>query len=215
MTDPTPGREPLTEASWDALLDFLDPDRAARRGPDRDREAELKYLEVVRKLVFFFAGRGCADAEDLALESVMRVAGKCAGVDASGYGERIGYFYGVARNVLHEWQRDSLRESTKREAFGRELARLGISDPQAWTRKEAVHRCLELCLAKLNHRARRLILSYYREERAAKIESHRQLADEFGKSVNALRIEVHRIRHTLRQCVLGCMQPDAPLPSRP
>ncbi|MCK7472214.1 MAG: hypothetical protein MZU95_16720 [Desulfomicrobium escambiense] len=67
-----------------------------------------------------------------------------------------------------------------------------------------MHRCLELCLAKLNHRARRLILGYYREERAAKIECHRQLADEFGKSVNALRIEVHRIRHTLRQCVLGC-----------
>jgi hypothetical protein len=29
-----------------------------------------------------------------------------------------------------------------------------------------------------------------------------------GKSVNALRIEVHRIRATLRQCVVGCVQPD-------
>jgi len=211
---PAPRGPHLTEGSWDALLDFLDPDRGAKRGPDRDQDAERKYLEVVRKLVCFFAGRGCGDGEDLALESVLRVAGKCAEVDASGYKDRIGYFYGVARNVLHEWRRDSLRESTKREALGRELARLPISDPQSWSRKEVVHRCLELCMTKLNHRARRLILSYYREERAAKIESHRQLADEFGKSVNALRIEVHRIRNTLRQCVVGCVQPEAALHSR-
>ena len=123
--------------------------------------------------------------------------------------DRIGYFYGVARNVLHEWRRDSARESTKREELRRELARLPISDLQAWNRKEAAHRCLELCMTKLSHRARRLILSYYREERAAKIECHRRLADEFGKSLNALRIEVHRIRNTLRQCVVGCVQPEA------
>ena len=206
------GRSALTEESWDDLLDFLDPNRRGKQGPDRDQDAEARYLEVVRKLVCFFAGRGCPDAEDLALESVLRVAGKCAGVDASGYKERTGYFYGVGRNVLHEWRRDSLRESTKREALGRELARLPISDPQSWTGKEAAHRCLDLCLARLGHRARRLILSYYREERTAKIEGHRRLAEEFGKSVNALRIEVHRIRNTLRRCVLGCVQSDAPLP---
>jgi RNA polymerase sigma factor (sigma-70 family) len=211
---PAPRGPLLTEESWDALLDFLDPKRGAKAGPDRDQEAERKYLEVMRKLVCFFAGRGCGDGEDLALESVLRVAGKCADVDGSGHTDPIGYFYGVARNVLHEWRRDSLRESTKREALRRELARLPISDPHSWSRKETVHRCLELCMAKLDHRARRLILGYYREERAAKIECHRKLAEELGKSVNALRIEVHRIRNTLRQCVVGCLQPGAALRSR-
>jgi RNA polymerase sigma factor (sigma-70 family) len=205
--DPAPRGRLLTEGSWDALFDFLDPDRAAKPGPDRDKDAELKYLEVVRKLVCFFAGRGCGDGEDLALESVLRVARKCADVDASGHKDPIGYFYGVARNVLHEWRRDWQRESTKREELKREHARLSVSDAQSWSRKEAVHRCLELCMTRLDHRARRLILGYYREDRAAKIESHRKLAEEFGKSVNALRIEVHRIRNTLRQCVVGCMQP--------
>jgi len=200
---------------WDDLLDFLDPSRPAKRGPDRDRDAEAKYLEITRKLVCFFAGRGCRDAEDLATESVLRVAGKCGGVDASDYPDRTGYFYGVARNVLHEWQRDSLRESTKRDAFRRELTRLAISDPQSWSSREAVHRCLEACMTKLPLRARQLILSYYREERAAKTELHRRLADELGKTVNALRIEVHRIRNVLRQCVLGCMHPAAVPPFRP
>ena len=196
---------------WDDLLDFLDPNRREKLGPDRDREAEARYLEVVRKLVCFFAGRGCGDAEDLAMESVLRVAGKCGAVDASGYTDRIGYFYGVGRNVLHEWRRDSLRESTKHEGLGRELRRLSSSDPESWSNKEAVHRCLELCMTKLPYRARRLMLSYYQEERAAKIEGHRRLAGELGKSVNALRIEVHRIRHTLRQCVVGCVRPEAAL----
>jgi RNA polymerase sigma factor (sigma-70 family) len=211
----TPGRALLTEGSWDGLLDFLDPNRRGKQDADRDRDAEAKFLEIMRKLVCFFAGRGCGDAEDLALESVLRVAGKCADVDASAYKDRFGYFYGVARNVLHEWRRDSLRESTKREEMRRELARLPMSDLQTWSRKEAAHRCLELCMTKLNHRARRLILGYYSEERAAKIECHRRLAEEFGKSVNALRIEVHRIRNTLRQCVVGCVQPEAAAGSGP
>jgi RNA polymerase sigma factor (sigma-70 family) len=136
------------------------------------------------------------------------VARKCREVDVSGYVDRIGYFYGVARNVLHEWLRDARRESTRREALKQELTGLPNPDPQSWKRKEVVHRCLELCMTKLTHRARGLIVRYYGEERAA-IRYREKLADEFGKSANALRIEVHRIRKTLRRCVLGCMHPES------
>jgi RNA polymerase sigma factor (sigma-70 family) len=216
MTGPPATPEPalLPEKSWEDLLDFLDPSRPGKRDPDRDIEAEARYLQIVRKLVCFFAGRGCRDAEDLAVECVLRVAGKCGDLDASAYGDRAGYFYGVARNVLHEWWRDELRDSTKRESLRRELARLGVPDRQSWARKEAVHRCLDQCMGELGHRARRLILTYYGEEGGAKIASHRRLAGEFGKSVNALRIEVHRIRAVLRQCVIGCVYPEAALAFR-
>jgi DNA-directed RNA polymerase specialized sigma24 family protein len=80
---------------------------------------------------------------------------------------------------------------------------------QAWKKEETVHRCLDQCMTRLTQRARRLILSYYSAEKAAKTESHRRLADEFGKSVNALRIEVHRIRNVLRACLLGCAHPES------
>lgn len=210
MTDSAPERGPLTEKSWEDLLDFLDPDRPARRGPGRDEVGQALYLEIVRKLVSFFAGRGCRDAEDLAVECVLRVAGRCREVDASAFPSRAGYFYGVARNVIREAWREEARESTRREEAKRELARLGMPDPQAWTRKEAVHGCLERCLAELGQRARRLILSYYGEVGRAKVESHRRLANELGKSVNALRIEAHRIRATLRLCMGGCLQTEAP-----
>ncbi len=208
-----PSRTLLSDGSWDGFLDFLDPGHPEKLGPDRDRAAEAKYLEIVRKLICFFAGRGCVDAEDLAMEAVLRVAAKCKDVDTSGYQDRIGYFYGVARNVLHEWRHDVLRESAKREALRGELKRSPTSDPQSWSKREAIHRCLDLCLAKLPQRARRLVLGYYGEERAARIEGHKKLADEFGKSMNALRIEVHRIRKLLRGCVAGCVAPEA-TPSR-
>lgn len=207
MTDPAPATDPplLPERSWEDLLDFLDPGRPGKSDPGRDVEAEARYLEIVRKLMCFFAARGCRDAEDLAVESVLRVAGKCGGLDASARGDRAGYFYGVARNVLHEWWRHELRDTAKRDSLRVELARLGNPDGQAWVRKEAVHRCLDRCMGELSQRSRRLILSYYGEEGAAKIEAHRKLAAQFGKSLNALRIEVHRTRAVLRQCVVGCV----------
>lgn len=192
------------DRSWDDLFDFLDPERSARRGPDRDREAEHRYDEVTRKLVFFFAGRSCRDAEDLATETMVRVAAKCATVAVSSPGDRIGYCFGVARNVLHEWRRDA----AKRQSAGTDLSRLPAPDPQPGADKETRHRRLERCLKKLPPRARRLIVSYYSGEGAARIEHHRRLADEFAKSsVNALRIEVHRIRKSLRECVLQATHP--------
>jgi RNA polymerase sigma factor (sigma-70 family) len=195
----------LTDLSWDDLYSFLDPGRAGRQGPDRDAEAQARYHDITRKLVCFFAGRGCRDAEDLAAETVLRVTARCGEVDVSGYGNRAGYFYAVARNVHHEWVRHSIRESSLREALKREQARLPPVDLQTWKGKEAAHRCLDRCLGRLTFRARRLVVRYYGEDVPATPIDHRGLADEFGKSANALRIEVHRIRKVLRECVFACL----------
>jgi RNA polymerase sigma factor (sigma-70 family) len=202
-------RARLAPESWDDLFDFLDPKHHDATGPDRDREAEAKCVEIMRKLVCFFASRHCANAEDLAMETILRVAAKCREVDVSNYNDRLGYFYAVARNLVYETRRESLRESTRRESMRQELVRQPIPDPEAWTRKEAVHRCLELCMSKLAPRARQLIVQYHQEGGTAKIASHQMLADEFGKSRNALRIEVYRIRKTLQQCVFGCLRPES------
>ena len=191
--------------SWNALFDFLDPNRSTATGPDRDREAENKCAEVIRKLVCFFASRRCANPEDLAMETVLRVASKCREVDVSSYTERIGYFYGIARNVVHEAHRSGLRESRARESFAQEGPAFSHPDPDAWKDSEAAQTCLERCLKKLPAHAKQLILRYYANQGAAKVLAHRALAEELGKSVNALRIEAHRIRKTLQQCVFTCL----------
>lgn len=202
-------RASLASESWDELFNFLDANRRDAAGPDRDREAEARCAEIMRKLVCFFAARRCANAEDLAMETILRVAAKCREVDISNYSDRLGYFYAVARNVVHESHRDSQRESTRREWLRQEVLRQQASDPEAWKQQEAVHRCLQRCMSNLAPRARQLIVQYHCEGGAAKIASHQSLADEFGKSRNALRIEVYRIRKTLQQCVYRCLRPDS------
>ena len=186
------------------MFNFLDPNRAASTASDRNREAEDRCAEILRKLVLFFAGRRCPNPEDLAMETVLRVASKCREVDVSSYADRAGYFFGVARNVVHEEHRSGVRESRGLEAFLREISRTS-GDPDAWKDAEAAQSCLEQCLAALPDHARQLILRYYSKAGAAKVTAHRALADEFAKSVNALRIEAHRIRRTLQQCVFSCM----------
>lgn len=213
------GNSRLGSESWDALFDFLDPKRGAASGPDRDREAEHRCAEIMRKLVCFFASRRCSNPEDLATETILRVASRCRDVVVSSPGDRVGYFYGVARNVIHEVQRSGLRESRAYELFSQEFPAL-TPDPDAWTHAEAAQSCLDHCLATLPDHARRLILRYYADEGAAKVTAHRALADELGKSVNALRIEAHRIRKTLQQCVFSCLRasvggPQTALPLAP
>lgn len=197
----------LGTESWEDLFSFLDPNRAAATGPDRNRQAEERCAEIMRKLVFFFAGRRCANPEDLAMETVLRVASRCRDVDVSSYADRLGYFFGVARNVVHEEHRSALRESKALDSFLREISR-APADPDAWKDAEAAQSCLEHCIATLPEHARQLILRYYSNKGAAKVTAHRALADELGKSVNALRIEAHRIRKTLQQCVFGCLQKE-------
>jgi RNA polymerase sigma factor (sigma-70 family) len=196
----------LGPESWDDLFDFLDPDRRGASGPDRDRTAETRLSQIVRKLVSFFAGRQCADADDLAMETVLRVAARCRDVDVSGFPDRAGYFYGVARNLFHESLRSASRESTALQSLRHELL-ARPPDPGAWEEQEAVERCLDRCLATLPRRTQRLIVRYHGTVGAAKAASHRSLADEFGKSVNALRIEVHRTRKALHECVVACLGP--------
>ena len=190
--------------SWEELFNFLDPGRAASAGSDRNRVAEDRCAEIMRKLVFFFAGRRCANPEDLAMETILRVAAKCRDVDVSSYADRVGYFFGVARNVVHEQHRSGLRESKVLESFLREISTTP-ADPDAWKHAEVAQTCLERCIAKLPGHARQLILRYYATHGAAKVTAHRALADELGKSVNALRIEAHRIRKALQQCVFSCL----------
>lgn len=202
--------DPLTAESWDALFDFLDPARGEIRGRDRDAGAAARFLEITRKLACFFAARGCTAGDDLAAETMLRVARRCPVDVAATAGDRAAYVYGVARNVLHEWVRETRREATNLELAARDPTLVPLPGASRTTREVDEHRCLEECLGRLTPAARGLVLEYYAAEKSAKIARHRDLARQLGKSLNALRIEVHRIRNTLRRCVSGCLQQPVP-----
>ncbi len=86
----------LSQECFDELLDWLDADR---------ERAGAKYEEIRRRLIKIYTNRGCAEAEDLADETINRVANKLAEIKKDFSGDRARYFYGVANKVLMEFQR--------------------------------------------------------------------------------------------------------------
>jgi DNA-directed RNA polymerase specialized sigma24 family protein len=173
----------LTKEAFDALLGWLD--------PNRDLAAQ-KYESIRRRLITIFSCRGCLEAEDLADETINRVTNKLPEIQPTFTGEPARYFYGVANKVHLEYSR----------------IRRPPSPPDVDMRCDESERefeCLDRCMNKLSAENRALMLSYYQEDRHAKIEHRRQLAANLGIALNALRIRAHRIRASLQQCVQECL----------
>lgn len=174
----------ITEKNFDVLLVWL----------DRNREAAARKYEKIRwRLIRIFTGRGCYEAEDLADETFDRVTRKMP--QLAGYtGEPALYFYAVAEKVHLEW----IRKQKK-------LNQLPPPHHAGKTEDDIEYDCLELCLENLPAADYRLIVEYYREEKTAKIENRRRLAESCGLSANALLIKVSRIRARLRECLQKCV----------
>jgi len=174
----------LTQESFETLLAWLDPNREV---------AGQKYEEIRTRLMKIFACRGCYEPEDLADETINRVTNKLGEIGSTFIGERARYFYGVANKVHLEYLRRKPAPPL----------------PAATNTSEEVerrYRCLDRCVGRLTPESRELVLQYYQEERRAKIEHRKNLADRLGIAVNALRIRAHRIRKSLQDCVRECLE---------
>jgi DNA-directed RNA polymerase specialized sigma24 family protein len=177
----------LTEDSFNRLLAILD--------VDRERAGAI-YEMIHRKLVRFFEWRKCSAPQELADETINRVARKlCEGHEIGG--DPGSYFFGVARFVLKEhWKQQP-------------PSRIDPETPTAArneTHDERCQACLDQCLALLPAQARDLILRFYYFEGRAKIQNRQKLATELRVPMNALRIRVHRIRAKLEDCVESCLE---------
>lgn len=174
----------ISQEAFDGLLAWLD--------PDRDRAAQ-KYETVRIRLIKIFSCRGCGEADDLADETINRVTAKLHEIVDTYVGDPALYFYGVANKVYLEYLRRRPRV---------EVPPLRESSDDI----EAEYACLEKCMDQLPLESRRLVLEYYQDEKRAKINRRRKLAEELGIAVNALRIRAHRIRQQLQQCVQVCVE---------
>ena len=160
--------------------------------------ASPQYERLREKLIRIFARRGCQFPQDLADETISRVAEKVQEIAPTYEGDPVRYFYGVARNVYLEY--------TRRPKFA------PLEENRTWkhfedrdsAQKEKTHACLDRCLTKLPTDQRRLIYEYYRYEKSTKIDYRKELASALGVGLNALRIKAYRIRQGLYQCVLSC-----------
>jgi RNA polymerase sigma factor (sigma-70 family) len=164
-----------------------------------------KYEEVRKKLILLFRCRGCSNPEDLADETIDRTARAVLKKDFTYVGDPIAYFRGVARNVYLESQR-------KHRIFAEESiseAHPELRAPEDQTQEEEIKSdCLERCLNALHPSKRGLLLRYYQNDKRAKIDDRQRLAEDEGIGVNTLRIQVFRLRNTVRVCVERCLNTD-------
>lgn len=188
----TVNRNILTKEFFDQLLSWLHPDRA---------EAGKKYEEIRSTLLRVFAWRGVPNAEDLADETINRVAQKASQIAATYKGDPARYFLGVAKNVMKE---QTLAEQSilPLSDLDKEIVRESPDeDLIEAVHLDRMHQALASCLKELSEGNRNLILTYYGREKQAKIDDRRVLAKQLNVTTNSLRVRVHRIRAVLERCI--------------
>ena len=190
----------LNSEAFQRFLDWLD----AGDGSPGER-----YLEMRRRLVDYFERKRCVGSDDLADETLNRVARRLeeeGSIEGSGPAQ---YCYIVAKYVFLEYLRRGERSAVpfdENPAPGTTPPVLQLAGEEEPEGEDSARRfkCLESCLEKLPLADRSLILSYYNGERGAKIEQRRALAERHGLTPNALSIRTCRIRIKLEACVSRC-----------
>lgn len=189
----------LTHSAFHRMLEWLD---------DGSESGGQRYLEVRRRLVVYFDRKNCAVPDDLADETLNRVARRLEEEGAITSDAPAHYCYIVARFVFLEHLRKQEREvSLDDSPPGRAPASIvGPPDSSgADSETERRAQCLERCAGQLGADQRELIIRYYTGEQRAKLENRKAMAAELGISANALSIRAYRIRDKLEACVRRCL----------
>lgn len=169
-----------------------------------DRETAGDHYELIRlKLVKYFEVRMCAEPDDLADETIDRVARRVAEGETIRSPELMRYVYGVARNVLlEEWKRERRFPVTADLPAAPPQYEFSIDHLTSEWRLD----CFQECLNELTEDSRGLLLRYYEDTGHTKIDARAGLAAALGVPVNALRIRIHRVKAILHQCMDKCMK---------
>ena len=174
----------LTAEEFNQLLGWL--------GEDRDSAAK-RYEQIRSRLIRIFVCRGCSAADELADQTIDRVATKIGQIAGDYEGDPALYFYGVAEKIYLEHVKK---------------ASVPVRPPpeRSSAEAEAKFQCLEGCMERLSVQNRELILAYYGNSEGGTTSARKDLAERLGLGANALWIRGHRIREALRKCVSDCFQ---------
>jgi len=185
-----------TAGSFRHLLTWLD------EGVDSGGE---KYLEMRRRLVSYFGRKRCRSPDELADETLNRVARRLEEQGGIADTPPVRYCYIVARFVFLEHLRGIEHGQASLETVrAPHRSAFDLAPPKdlngTTEASERLLDCLDDCLQQLKADDRDLILEYYRGERV-RIEHRRELAARLGVTANALSIRACRIRDRLEACV--------------
>ena len=172
----------MTQEEFDALMEFLD--------PDRERAGEI-YEAIRHRLIRLFEWRGCSSSEDLADETISRVARRVFRGLELDKPNPYAYFCGVA-HLVHK---EAIRKEQRERRRDSELPPPNPPEEEPDPRLDHLHHCLQL----LDAEQQRLVLRYHQEDR--RIRARKDLCQELGIEMNALRIRVHRLRRKIEVCI--------------
>ena len=183
----------LSQFVFERLLVWLD---------DGTESHGERYLEMRRRLVSYFDRRNRPAADELADETLNRVARTLEQTGEIAIRPPARYCYVLARFVLLE----DLRRERRHVGFDETRLSIDVRASVAEPTEDLELRldCLDRCLEQLKPEQRMLIVDYYRDSRRQKIERRRELAERLGISMNALAIRACRIRDALLTCLEGC-----------
>jgi DNA-directed RNA polymerase specialized sigma24 family protein len=189
----------MTSNAFARLLEWLD------EGKDSDGR---NYLEMRQRLVAYFDRKNCLTPDELADETLNRVARRLEEEGTIKSETPAKYCYITAKFVFME----SLRGADKKSVPLDDILKQPPSNKFAVREedeekkiKEKMLNCLEECTGKLETANREIIINYYYGEERVKIENRRALAEKLGISTNALTIRACRIRDKLEGCVGRCV----------
>jgi DNA-directed RNA polymerase specialized sigma24 family protein len=190
VADRTPNDRPLSSDAYDRLLALLG---AGGTGP---ASGERRFGELRARLLRLFEWRGARFPEDLADETLARVARRLGdGIEIRAE-DPFRYVCGVAHLVFKESLREARRTVPSEEA-PEPITEPDLPDFDPDERLDALRACLE----SLGDVQRRLVLDYHQGERRGRIDGRKQIAERLGIELNALRIRVHRLRTRLEGCI--------------
>jgi DNA-directed RNA polymerase specialized sigma24 family protein len=184
----------MTAEAFQRLLEWFD------EGENSDGE---KYLEIRQRLVSFFDRKNCLNADELADETLNRVARRLT--EAEIESETPAKFcYITARFVFLESLREKEKTNVPLDGVEQKISANQTANEETEIREKRLN-CLEKCVSGLETANRELIVGYYYGTERVKIENRRALAEKFGVSANALSIRACRIRDKLETCVGKCV----------
>jgi DNA-directed RNA polymerase specialized sigma24 family protein len=184
----------LSPAAFRRLLEWLDEDADS---------GGRKYLEMRERLITYFDRKNCLLPDELADETLNRVARRLEEEGKIETETPAKYCYITARFVFLE----SLRGKEKQNVpLDKSLNQKAVAETDEKEEKEKMLVCLENCTGKLDAANREIILDYYVGEERTKIENRRAIAARLEISVNALSIRACRIRDKLETCVKKCAE---------
>jgi DNA-directed RNA polymerase specialized sigma24 family protein len=194
------GKWSLNKDALRRLLNWLD------GGAESDGQA---YLEMRRRLTDYFVRKNCPAADDLADETLTRVARRLEEEGITRADTPARYCYIVARFVFLEHLRETRAHRMVTHGSGdvapEPIAPSAVDAAEAAATREKRFTCLQKGLEELDPLNRRIITRYYIGSERVKIDNRRELAVSLGLSVNALTIRACRIRTRLEAGVRRCV----------